>query len=317
MTAASTSPNSESPGSEPGRRKRFERAAAEAGAPTAAQLDVLYLLAENRFLSTAQVEIALGRSDKTAREHLRRLFDLKLADRMAVAGALVGSGALLAHNVHFPTVAGLRALERVGREVPGEKRRSGGLSPTGYLGHELAVRDVWAFLSASAARNPGHLLETWDCSSRLDVGGVYADAVFAYRAAESGPGSVLAGFVEADMGTQRATSGRGDRWGAKAEAYAKLFSPESVPLRKALTGYLNGVLLVTVPDAERAQWVRRRLAGTPAAPYALVAVRSELIPPPPKREPGKPQGKRPPLPDVHAAVWGTHDGRTVPLLRRR
>lgn len=302
---------STSPGGEPERRRRFASAGI-VGSATPAQLDVLALVAENKYLATYHVALILGYSEKNARDHLRALYDLKppLVERMAVSGNMVGSQALLAHNAHKVTAAGLRLLADMGLVEPG--KRASEATPSLYLGHELAVRDVLAWFSVSG-RTLGHWLEKWDCSGRLDMGGAYADAVFAYRTAEPGKGPVVAGFVEVDMGTQKSLSGKSDRWAAKVEIYSRLFSPEERERRKSLLGYANGVLLVTVPDAKRADWVLGRVAGSPMASYTLVGIRTELVPPAPKREPGKPAGKRPPLPDARHYRWRRAAGESVAL----
>lgn len=307
-TEASGSPDP--PAGAASRRKRFSPGTAE-HALTGLKLDALHLVAESRFLSTAHVEVMMGWSEKTARGHLRDLYDLGLTDRLPVAGALLGTKALLSHNVHYPTARGLKALERVGMLPDGPRRRTD-LRPSGYLAHELAVRDVLAWLTASA-RSAGHRVEKWDCSESLDAFGVRPDAAFAYRVAEPGPsdtGSVLAGLVEVDRGTERSASGRSDRWARKIDAYARLFSPEEKERMRALTGYRNAVLLVTVPDRARGNWIGKRIEGTAMDRFTLVAVHSELLSPKDK------DGKRPPVPDVYAPLWEDHSGRLRPLLRR-
>jgi DNA-binding CsgD family transcriptional regulator len=286
------------------RRKRFERAATAEHMLTPLKIEALRLLAESRFLSTAQVERIMGWSDKTARGHLRDLYDLGLTDRLPVPGAVLGTTALLAANVHYPTRAGVKALERLGL-LPDGVRTVKSLHPTRYLAHELGVRDVLAWLSVSARRYAlhapyAHRVEHWDCSPDLTVFHTTADAVFTYRIAESGKGSVLAGIVEVDRDSERQVSGgRGDRWAAKVEAYDWLFSTEGAERLRVLTGFRRARLLVTVPSAARAEWVARRLAGTLAAPDTRIGVQAEL------------DGA-----DVFAPVWLTPEGGSVALLHR-
>ena len=255
------------------RRKRFERAPSAAHSLTPLKVYALRLLAESRFLSTPQVAGLMGISDHAVRSHLRDLYDMGLTDVVAVPGIAVGSKALIAAKIHYPTKAGLSELERLGF-LPEDARKAGGYSPQqfAFLGHELAVRDMLVWLTQSERTHEGHGVKRWDCSGSLQAGPVRPDAVFQYSFGER---ATVAGILEADMGTQRGTAGdRFDRWSQKAESYAVLFaSEESI---RSLTGGPKARLVVTVPDIARAEWVLSRLRNVPFERAVWVGVREEI-----------------------------------------
>jgi hypothetical protein len=261
------------------RRKRNERSSRAGHGLTPAKMAALQAVAESKFLSTEQVAALRGWSGKTARLHLRDLFDLGLLDRMAVPGVLVGTRALLAPFVHYPTADGLRALETWGM-LPDHALRPSAYRPalTAFLAHELAVRDGLVWMTAAARSVPGHAVEKWDCSAGLAAFGTAVDAVFVYRVRPGEQRALIAGFLEADMGTERGTSGgRYDRWAAKLRSYGELFSEQSRETIFKLTGRRsNACLAVTVTDAARAVWIRERARGTPVAERLWIAVRDDL-----------------------------------------
>lgn len=255
------------------RRKRFVRAAEAEHSITPIKMDMLAAIAACGYLSTPQAAAAMGMLDGAARKHLRDLFDAKLLDTIPVPGAVVGSTALMAPKVHVPTATGLGALSKLG--MLGEDSSRSRVKEMSYLAHGLAVRDVFAWL-ARESRNNGHLLERFELSRIPPVHGVVPDAVFAYRVRDSGPRSLIAGFVEADMATERALSGPADRWARKLEAYGTAYAEKERAAVIAATGYKNPRLIVVVPTAARADWLTRRAAGSPASSRLRIAVRGDL-----------------------------------------
>ncbi|MGC4044798.1 MAG: replication-relaxation family protein [Armatimonas sp.] len=253
------------------RRKRFERAAKAAHSLTPLKVHALRLLSESRFLSTPQVAGIMGISDHAARGHLRDLYDMGLTDVVAVPGVAVGSKALIAAKVHYPTKLGLSELDSLGSLPEGAKAQ--GYSPRqfSFLAHELAVRDMLVALSRYARENEGHSVARWDCSGNLQASAVHPDAVFWYGI----DGKRIAGILEADMGTERGSSGdRFDRWHQKIQAYEALLGSEEE--LRGLTGSPRARLVVTVPDEARAAWIASRLEDTPVARSAWIGVREEL-----------------------------------------
>ncbi len=255
------------------RRRRYARSASPAsGAPlTPVRLEILRFLAELRFLSLPQIaklccpSVRQDLSEKSARRHMRPLFDAGLVDVLPVSrAALAPPGApndasLLygsAPNVYAPTVRGLEALYRAGLvDKPDAARKKPAYGPKNslFLAHELAVRDVRVWLELSA-RSGRHELECWRDgeAAAIDLHRdraplmVRPDAWFVLRL----PQAVLVGLVEVDRGTER-----GDRrWREKLEAYGELFAGGHLP---AVTGYVNARILVISPDARR----RDQLAG--------------------------------------------------------
>ena len=254
-------------GAPPERRRRYSRVASAAPIPllTPTKWEMLMYLAELRFLSLPQLArlccpaVRRDLSEKSARRHMRALFDAGLVDvlpvsRAALAPPDAGNDASLLHgsapNVYGPTKEGLRLLVRAGRtgeDLAGRSAPSFGPRNTLFLAHELLVRDVRVWLEECARQN-GHAVERWEDgeAAAIPLGGqgalrfVRPDAWFAYRMGKV----VLVGLVEADRGTER-----GDRrWREKLDAYAALYA--GAALREA-TGYVNARVLVLCPDARR------------------------------------------------------------------
>ncbi|WP_394796348.1 replication-relaxation family protein [Armatimonas sp.] len=199
------------------RRKRFERAPKAAHCLTPLKVRALVLIAESRFLSTPQVAGLMGISEHAVRGHLRDLYDMGLTNVVAIPGSAVGSKALIAPKVHYPSAEGIKQLKQLA-VLPDAALKPGGYSPEQFmfLGHELAVRDMLVYLTRLARENEGHEVERWDSSKGLQTDSVRPDAVFVYRYGETH----MAGILEADMGTERGTAGdRFDRWAQKAQAY--------------------------------------------------------------------------------------------------
>lgn len=227
---------------------------------------MLRYLAELRFLSLPQVARLCcpserrDLSERSARRHMRALFDAGLVDVLPVSrAALAPPGApndasLLygsAPNVYAPAAQALKLLCRAG--LIGEetlKRPAPAYGPRNglFLAHELAVRDVRVWLELSA-RAGGHEIEEWRDGEEAAIGlgrtrapfSVRPDAWFAYRMGDI----VLVGLVEVDRGTER-----GDRrWGEKLAAYSALFSNRAA--LSAATGYVNARVLVLAPTPAR------------------------------------------------------------------
>lgn len=247
------------------RRRRYARSPNPA-APvslTPTKVEMLRWLAEMRFLSLPQLARLCcpaerrDLSEKSARRHMRELFDAGLADVLPVSrAALAPPGApndasLLygsAPNVYAPTAQGLRLLIRagvIGEELTTRPTPAYGPKNSLFLAHELAVRDVRVWLELSA-RSGGHEVERWRDGEEAAIGldrppfSVRPDAWFAYRMRKV----VLVGLVEVDRGTER-----GDRrWGEKVNAYGALFVGSQL---SSVTGYINARVLVFCPEARR------------------------------------------------------------------
>lgn len=229
---------------------------------TPAKLRALCLLAECRLLSLPQIALLLEGSElrpkaareKSARRHLRELFDARLiavlpVPRSALAGRDAPNDASLlfgsAPNVYAPTVAGVRLVSGAGLVSPEVARRYGvdskakknsvSVAPYGpknslFLAHELLVRDVrvWAERLVYAVKgSAAATVERWEDGEAATLpllSGLDArpDALLVLR---TGTGC-LAGLCEADRGTERGTT----RWREKVERYGK---NGNEPLRNA------------------------------------------------------------------------------------
>ncbi len=262
------------------RRRRYQRApvAPTLVTLTPAKVQMLRFLAECRFLSLPQLARLVcpaertGLSEKSARRHMRGLFDAGLVDvlpvsRLALAAPDAPNDQTLlygsAPNVYVPTARGMALLAEAGIMDKGVLRRpppSYGPRNSLFLAHELAVRDVRVWLEGAARASGGEqrVLE-WkdgeDAAIDLDGGRrVRPDAWFVYLVKEpvqqEGKPVVLVGLVEVDRGTER-----GDRrWGEKLDAYGELFASGRL---QQVTGYVNARVLVFTPEARR----RDQLAG--------------------------------------------------------
>ncbi|MGC4044876.1 MAG: replication-relaxation family protein [Armatimonas sp.] len=236
------------------------------------KLDALRLIAESRFLSTPQVAGLMGISEHAARGHLRDLFDMGLTDVVAVPGVAVGSKALIAAKVHYPTKAGLSELDAIGC-LPQSAVKVTGYSPRQYafLGHELAIRETLVWLTIHARLHPPQRVTMWNCSGNLQALSVRPDAIFHYDLGEK----AIAGILEVDMGSERGTSqGRFDRWAQKAESYAALYDSE-VALR-SLVGTKYVRIVVSAPNEERAAWIAQRLEKSPIAEWVWIGRRDDF-----------------------------------------
>lgn len=271
----------DSDGAAEARRRRYARSPSPRAltALTPVRVRMLLFLAELGFLSLPQLArlcCPSGRrdlSERSARRHMRALFDAGLVDVLPVSrAALAPPGApndatLLygsAPNVYAPTARGRETLYRaglIGKEEAKRPAPSYGPKNSLFLAHELAVRDVRVWLETAACAH-GHEVEAWRDGEEAAIGlqrgqgasFVRPDAWFVYRL----DGIVLVGLVEVDRGTER-----GDRrWGEKLAAYGALFADRAA--LTAATGYVNARVLVLTSDERR----RDRLA-------ILIAERAE------------------------------------------
>lgn len=230
--------------------------------PTRVQM--LRYLAELRFLSLPQIAKLCcpshrqDLSEKSARRHMRALFDAGLVDVLPVSRAALApldatnDASLLygsAPNIYVLTTPGFQALCRAGLIEQDYVKRPAGYGPRNslFLAHELAVRDVRVWLELTERTN-GYGLEAWhdgeEAAISLHRGQlpflIRPDAWFVLRLLRA----VLVGLVEVDRGTER-----GERhWREKIEAYETLFASGRL---SAVTGYVNARVLVVTPSARR------------------------------------------------------------------
>ncbi len=251
----------------PARRRRYARSPSQAVLTplTPTRVEMLRFLADLRFLSLPQIArlcCPSSRQDlaeKSARRHMRALFDTGLVDVLPVSRAALappgtpnGTSLLYgsAPNVYAPTARGLAALVRaglIGKEEGGRSVPTYGPRNSLFLAHELAVRDVRVWLEG-AARSGRHEIERWydggaaaiELPERQPIRFVRPDCWFVYRMDQV----VLVGLVEVDRGTER-----GDRrWQEKIGAYETLCSGGAL---RAATGYVNARILVVAPNGKR------------------------------------------------------------------
>jgi len=276
------------------RRRRYARSASPAicASLTPVRLEILRFLAELRFLSLPQIAKLCcpsprqDLSEKSARRHMRALFDAGLVDILPVSRAALALPGTLndasllygsAPNIYAPAARGLETLHRAGladRQAESRKKPAYGPKNSLFLAHELAVRDVRVWLEL-AARNGGHTLENWQDGEEAAIDlerervpfAVRPDAWFVLRLDQA----VLVGLVEVDRGTER-----GDRrWQEKLDAYRALFAGGRLA---GVTGYVNARVLVIAPDARRRDRLAAAIAkaGADVAPKFWIAERAVL-----------------------------------------
>ena len=234
---------------------------------TSQKVAMLRYLAELRFLSLPQLARLTCPSEKSARRHLRELFDAALVDVVPVARAALASagkmdGAQLLHgsapNVYVLTEKALRLLVETGICDRGLLRRQPpkyGPKNSLFLAHELLVREVRVWLEAMASDHAERRVLNWQDGHEAALtlpkkNVVRPDAWFVQQLLPDLPSDVekplvLVGLVEIDRGTERG----GRRWGEKLDAYQALFSDRTA--LAAATGYVNARVLVFAPDARR------------------------------------------------------------------
>ena len=301
MLENSPSNATSSEGTDPPRRRRYASSPSQAACVslTPVRIEILRYLAEVRFLSLPQIArlcCPSGRQDlsqKSARRHMRALFDGGLVDVLAVSRAALAppgtpnDASLLygsAPNVYTLAPRGWEAVYRAGLvDKPDALRKKPAYGPRNslFLAHELAVRDVRIWLEL-AARGGGHEIERWRDGEAAAIGldrdrapfAVRPDAWFVLRLARV----VLVGLVEVDRGTER-----GDRhWQEKLNAYGALFAGGCLP---AVTGYVNARLLVITPDTRRRDQLAELIhdGGTSVAAQAWITASAVLSVPDLKR----------------------------------
>jgi hypothetical protein len=241
------------------RRRRYQRQPPERPlALTPRKLALLQVVAEYGLASLPQLAALSCPSRKSARRHLRDLFDLGLVDvipvpRVALAEPVGGNHAELlygsAPNIYSLTSLGLKALQERGLvqavRLPGQRY---GPRNSLFLSHELAVRDVRLWFELSARRHADHQLEIWQDGAAAEIDlkrarppkAVRPDAWLVYRVGDS----VLVGLLEVDRGTERGSR----RWQEKLAAYELLFQRGAL---RALTGYVNARVLIVTLHARR------------------------------------------------------------------
>ena len=249
------------------RRRRYARSPSQAVLTplTPTRVEMLRYLAELRFLSLphiARLCCPSSRQDlsqKSARRHMRALFDAGLVDVLPVSRAalappdVLNDASLLygsAPNVYALTACGLETLHRAGladRQEVSRKKPTYGPKNSLFLAHELAVRDVRVWLECFSKNREGALrVLHWrhGPDAVIELGRykssqqVRPDAWFVLRLTHGDNPTVLVGLIEVDRGTER-----GNRhWQKKLVAYEALFAGDRL---RETTGYRNARVLVT------------------------------------------------------------------------
>lgn len=248
-----------SPESAARRRRYVRRVSSTAAKVTPQNLDLLRIVADYRIVSLPQLARRACPSEKSARRHMRELFDAGLVDivpvpRVALSGWSDRNDATMlygsAPNIYTLSRGGAALLADAGVSYPAKAAQAYGPRNSMFLAHELAVRDVRVWLELSAIEG-GHSVVAWrdGRDARIDLGHreppsvVAPDAWFTYNLGSA----VLVGLVEVDRGTEWGSA----RWREKVTAYRRLFAGNR--LREA-TGYVNARVLVFAPS--RAALVR-------------------------------------------------------------
>lgn len=249
----------------PGRRRLFQRAQAEHPL-TPLKLRLLLFVAECSVLTVPQLAQLAGLTEKSARGHMRDLFDLGLVERCGVPrAALAGldtpnTPELLwgrAPTIYSLSRAGARVLVEAGLKQKHEVADLPEYGPTNalFLAHEVQVRDVRVWLAQVERVYPAHGgVLTWRDGARatIELGRAEyprqarPDAWFVYRLQEA----TLVGLVEVDRGTERSPA----RWQEKVGVYAVLLSGSTI---QELTTHKQARVLVITPDVRR----REAIAG--------------------------------------------------------
>ena len=248
------------------RKKRFERNA-EGGAValTPAKLNALALLLDYRFLIVPQYMRLTGASDQSARRCFRDLFDAGFVEKIAVPrAALADDGEANDANltfgsapaIHTITKTGVRSLVDAGmadREALKIAAPSYGPKNWHRFRHEMFVTDIRIWLATLTGDRMA--LRNWrdDGDSVFEMPNgltIRPDGAFVLDIGErEGRSAVLAGFVEADRGTERGL----DKWTAKVRAYAALFADPANVI--AATGFRHARVLVIARTEARRDWI--------------------------------------------------------------
>ena len=251
---------------EKARRRRYTPAAVDGRIVlTPPKRALLETVARYGIASLPQLARLVCPSEKSARKHLRMLFDHGLVRVVPVSRFVLADGeaendaSLLfgsAPNVYTLTRKGANELGRLGSMVPERLRDRYGPRNTLFLAHELAIRDVRIWLELTARTCPDHTLQRWvdgpdaeiplSASGRVDPRKVLPDAWFVYRLAAG----VLVGLAEVDRGTERSAG----RWGQKLAAYTRLLASSDL---KQTTGFHRARVLTFTPSPERRETLAR------------------------------------------------------------
>jgi hypothetical protein len=272
------------------RRRRYQRQPpVKLMVLTPRKLVLLQAVAEYGLASLPQLAALACPSRKSARRHLRDLFDLGLVDvipvpRVALAEPVDGNRADLlygsAPNIYSITPSGLKALQERGLvEAARPPAQRYGPRNSLFLSHELAVRDARLWFELAARTQPGHQLEVWQDGPAAEIHLqrsrpptiVRPDAWLIYRI----DAARLVAFLEVDRGTERGNR----RWTEKLAAYEIFLQSEQL---RTTTGYARARVLVITPHARRrddlAGFVAQHAAGALADRFWL-AERSVLANP--------------------------------------
>ncbi len=248
------------------RKKRYERSAdTKPVSLTPQKLTALTLLLDYRFLIVPHLMRLMDISDQAARRCFRDLCDGGLVEKIAIPRAALaededGNEAGLA----FGSAPTIHALTKVGAQVLVDAGIAGrdalkrppvdyGPKNSLFLRHEMFVRDIRVWLATLTGNGVG--LRSWrdadECVYLLPGGQkLRPDGGFVLDIGErEGRNAVLAGFVEADRGTERGLT----RWTEKVRAYAALFAdPANVV---AATGFRHARVLVVARTEARRDWI--------------------------------------------------------------
>lgn len=256
------------------RRRRYARIADRTPVTlTPAKVALLRYLGVLGIASSHQLAALACPSAKSGRRHLRQLFDAGLVEVIGASRVMLASPELANdERLLYGSAPNLFTLTRAGQRALTEREISLASKPTAmgpknslFLGHHLAVNDVYIWLTLTARAHPGHRLGTWDNSCRglneasSQVPQIYPDAWFTYHLGKR----TLVAFVEADRSTERGSR----RLRQKLAGYQVLYRGDGI---RSLTGYQNARILFLVPSEAR----RVHLAGQIAkyAPAALAEV---------------------------------------------
>jgi hypothetical protein len=247
---------------------------------TAQKVRLLQFVADYGILSLPQIARLGCPSEKSARRHIRDLFDGGLVRVIAVPRAALGpSGRAEDLSLMFGSAPNLYTVTRSGQQFLWNHELVNELKPVPeygprnslFLAHELAIRDVRIWLELSARSNSKHDLTAWHDgdAGQFDLKRtgaptvVRSDAWFTYCVHDR----VLVGLVEVDRGTERGLK----RWGEKLLAYRELFIGDRL---HEMTGYRNARVLVFTPNARRrdrlAEIIRAHASEPLAARFWLV-----------------------------------------------
>ena len=228
---------------------------------TPLKLAALEWVGELRVCTPVQIARVTRLTLKSAREHLRNLYDMGLVERIGIPRAALADPeqaldpALLygrAPTIYTLTREGAKVLVQQGLAEPEHVRDIPRYGPGNsfHLAHTLAIKDVAVWLEV-VAKSYGHEgLEDWREGKAAVVGNAWPDALFLYRL----PAAVLVGLLEVDRGTER-----GDRWWKEKFArYAAIFRSDLI---LEATGQKTARVIVVAPSARRRDGISALLSG--------------------------------------------------------